>query len=277
MTKFDYDNNEAIELVIEFKCKKCHLLSKTDSLEVPEINLDNYTLTKKIYKHKCKCGACYDIELYNGLFDNYGIIQGIFSNEEGIVVHEVPFYSYNKDTIFVDTLCSFSRIRTIIDEIEDMNNDNKSFIYCLLFLNIISIIDSFVKIYTEPIILCNNALIEKFAVVFKMPKGNTEDKKNKIREFYEKRSFQTVSNQRKLFEDVFNIDVTIDGKILNYVAIRDIIAHRNSITPAGYIHRIKKSQLLEALSVVETYIINLANSLINFEASLYAKRINNSK
>ena len=272
MIKFDYDNNEADELINEFKCKKCFHLSRTNPLEIPKMEFGNYTTIKHSFKHKCQCGECYVIDIYNGIFDNYGVIHRISSKEKEVFVHEVPFPRYNKDSIFVDTLCSFSRIRTIIDEIENMNNDNKSFIYCLLFLNIISIIDSFVKIYTEPIILCNNALIEKFAVVFKMPKGNTEDKKNKIREFYEKRSFQTVSNQRKLFEDVFNIDVTIDGKILNYVAIRDIIAHRNSITPAGYTHRIKKSQLLEAISVVETYINHLSNSLINYEANLFAEK-----
>ena len=191
-------------------------------------------------------------------------------NREEVFVHEVPFPRYNKDSIFVDTICLFSRIKSISDEIEGISNDNKDLVYRLLFLNLISIIDSFIKIYTEPIILCNNNLIEKFAVVFKMQKGNNEEKKQKIRDFYK-------SKQTRLFKEVFDIDVTIDDGILKLVEIRDIIAHRNSITQSGYIYKIKKSQLLEALSVVETYIINLANSLINFEASLYAKRINNSK
>ena len=120
-------------------------------------------------------------------------------------------------------------------------------------------------------------MIEKFAVVFKMQKGNNEEKKQKIRDFYKSKSFQSVSTQTRLFKEVFDIDVTIDDGILKLVEIRNIIAHRNSITQSGYIYKIKKSQLLEALSVVETYIINLAKSLINFETSLYAKRINNSK
>lgn len=277
MIKFDYDKNEADELIIEFKCKNCFQLSKTDSLEIPKMDFDNYTTTKHSFEHKCQCGECYVIDIYNGLFDNYGVIHGVSSKEKDVFVHEVPFPRYNKDTIFIDTISSFSRIKSIIDEIEKMTNDNKNLVYSLLFLNLISIIDSFIKIYTEPIILCNNNLIEKFAVVFKMTKGNTEEKKQKIRDFYESKSYQSVSTQRKLLEDVFDINVTIDDRIRIFVAIRDVIAHRNSISPSGYIHRIKKSQLLEALSVAETYIINLSNSLINFEANLYAERISNRK
>ena len=277
MIKFDYDNNEADELIIEFKCKKCFQLSKTDSLEIPKMDFDNYTTIKHSFKHKCQCGACYVIDIYNGIYDNYGVIHGVSSKEKDVFVHEVPFFGYNKNGIFVDTISSFSRIRSISDEIEGMTNENKDLVYRLLFLNLISIIDSFIKIYTEPIILCNNNLIEKFSVVFKMQNGDIEEKKQKIRDFYKSKSFQSVSTQRKLFKDVFDIDVTIDDRIRNFVAIRDVIAHRNSITPLGYIHRIKKSQLLEALSVVETYIINLSNSLINFEASLYAERINYRK
>lgn len=277
MIKFDYDNNEADELIIEFKCKKCFHLSRTNPLEIPKMEFGNYTTIKHSFKHKCQCGECYVIDIYNGMFDNYGVIHRISSKEKEVFVHEVPFPRYNKDSIFVDTICLFSRIKSISDEIEGISNDNKDLVYRLLFLNLISIIDSFIKIYTEPIILCNNNLIEKFAVVFKMQKGNNEEKKQKIRDFYKSKSFQSVSTQTRLFKEVFDIDVTIDDGILKLVEIRNIIAHRNSITQSGYIYKIKKSQLLEALSVVETYIINLSNSLINFEANLYAERISNMK
>lgn len=272
MVKFDYDNKEASELILEFKCEECFQLLETDSLEIPKMDFDNYTTIKHSFKHKCKCGVCYDIDIYNGLFDNYGIIYGLSGNEEDVLVHEVPFFAYNKDTIFVDTLYSFSRIKSTIEEIEGMGNDNKDFVYCLLFSNLITIIDSFVKIYTEPIILKENCFIEKFSSAFGIKKATIEEEKQAVKDFYDKKSFQSVCLQKKLFNDIFNVDVKIDERINRFVAIRDLIIHRNSIKPKGYIYKIKRSQLLEALNVIEEYIQYISSVLSEYEANCFVER-----
>lgn len=41
MVRFRYDNIEANKLILEFKCKKCHSLTKTELLSVPGIGLKN--------------------------------------------------------------------------------------------------------------------------------------------------------------------------------------------------------------------------------------------
>ena len=265
MIKFDYDNIEAGELILEFKCKRCNCLSKTELLSVPKLNFDTLNDVSCSYKQKCQCGTCYTIEIRNSLYGGYGIIHGIDGEEKDILVHEVPIIPYNKDYILVDTIDSYSKIESIINKIEQMKHDEKNYIYCLLFSNLITILDSFIKIYTEPIILGNDDLIEKFSIVFGMPKGKTEEKIKKIRYFYKQKTFQSVSNQKKLFREVFNVDVEIDDRMERLVAIRDVLIHRNAIDTEGYIHKISKSQLLQALDIIKKYIRHIHIAILDSE------------
>ena len=112
-------------------------------------------------------------------------------------------------------------------------------------------------------------------MAFGMPKGNTEVKIEKIKDFYERKSFQSVSNQKKLFEDVFNVKLEIDDRIAKYVAIRDVIIHRNAIDTEGYIHKIKKPLLQEALKVIKMYIRQINSALFDFEINSYIGKIMN--
>ena len=150
MIRFEYDNIEADKLILEFKCKECNSLTKTDLLNVPELDFDTFKDISCSYKHKCQCGACYTIDIINGLYDSSGIIHRIFGKEEDVFVYEVPYPPYDKDSILVDTTESYSKIESIVDGIEDMNKDDKNYIYCLLFTYLVTILDSFIKIYTEP-------------------------------------------------------------------------------------------------------------------------------
>lgn len=275
MIRFEYDNIEADKLILEFKCKECHSLTKTESLSVPELDFDTFIDISNSYKHKCQCGACYTIEITNGLYDSYGLIHRIFGKEEDIFVYEVPDFPYDKDTILIDTIESYSKIESIVNGIEDMSNDDKNYVYCLLFTNLITILDSFIKVYTEPIILINDDLIDKFSMVFDMAKGNKDDKIKKIRNYYKLKSFQSVASQKKLFRDVFNVDLEIDDRIAKYVAIRDVIIHRNAIDIEEFIHRIRKSQLLQALNVIKNYIRRIFIAVNEFETNIITERIIN--
>ena len=275
MIQFKYDNIEADKLILEFRCKECHSLTKTKLLSVPKMDYNTFKDVSCSYKHKCQCGACYTIELFNGLDDSFGFVHRIFGKEVDVLVHEVPDIPYNKESVFVDTINAYSRIESIVNGVENLSKEDKKYIYCLLFSNLISILDSFIKIYTEPMVLGNDDLIEKFSVAFGMPKGNTEEKAEKIKNFYERKSFQSVVNQKKLLEDVFNVKLEIDDIIVKYVAIRDIIIHRNAIDIEGYIYNIKKSLLLQALGVIKMYIRQINNALFDFEINSYIEKIMN--
>lgn len=264
MIKFSYDNIEVYKLTLEFKCKCCQSQVKTKKLDVPMLDLDNFAPTKQSYHHTCTCGETYSIDIFNGVYESYGIINEIEGTEKDIFVYNVPDILCDKNTIFVDTISSYVRIESIINNINTMSSENKNYIFNLLFSNLISILDSFIKIYTAPMILYNNDLIEKFSNAFEM-KGTIEEKKEKIMYFYDRRSFQSVSNQRKLFEEVFNISIDIDKRIDQYVAIRNVIIHRNSIDKEGFIYNIKKSQLLQALEVIKDYTHHMNRALTDYE------------
>ena len=277
MIRFEYDNIEANKLILEFKCKKCNSLTKTELLNVPELDFDTFKDISCSCSHKCQCGACYAIEIINGLYDSYGIIHGAYGKEEDVIVHEVPDIPYDKDSILVDTINAYSRIESIVNGIKDLSKEDKNYVYCLLFSNLISILESFIKIYTEPIVLSNDDLIEKFSVAFAMPKGETEEKTKKIKDFYERKSFQSLSNQKKLFEDVFCFEIEIDEKIEHYVSIRNIIIHRNAIDLEGFMYKINKTQLLQALDVIKKYVRHIHSALFDYEADIYADIIINRK
>ena len=274
MIKFVYDNIEADKLILEFKCKECHSLTKTELLKVPPFDLDTFKDVNSLYKHRCQCGAYYTIELFNGLCDSHGLVHRIMGKETDVYVHEVPDYPHDKESILVDTINAYSQIESIANNIEGLNKENKNYIYCLLFSNLISILDSFIKIYTEPIVLSNNDLIEKFSVAFGMSKGETNVKIEKIKDFYKRKSFQSVSNQKKLFVGVFNARFEIDDRIRKYVAIRDVIIHRNAIDVEGYTHKITKMQLFQALEVIKRYIRQINSILFDFEINSYIEKMN---
>lgn len=275
MIKFEYDNTETDKLILEFKCKNCLVQTKTVLLSVPKVDLKSFRDTKQSYIHNCQCGVSYPIDIYNGLCEGYGIIQGIEGEENDIIVHERADIPYDKDSILVDTINAYSRIESIVKGIKGLSKEDKNYVYCLLFSNLISILDSFIKIYTEPIVLGKDDLIEQFSLLFGMPKGNREKKIEKIKDFYKRKSFQSVSNQKKLFEDVFNFEIEIDERIEHYVSIRDMIIHRNAIDPEGFMHKINKSQLLQALDVIKEHIRHIHSALFDYEVDMYADKILN--
>lgn len=274
MIKFEYDNIGTDKLEIEFKCKECLSPTKTRLLKVPKLDFNTFNDVFCSYKHKCQCGANYTIELFNGLYESHGLVHRFFGKEIDVLVREIPDYSYSKDTILADTINAYSKIESIVNGIEDLSKENKNYIYCLLFANLISILDSFIKIYTEPLVLSSADMIDKFSVSFGMPKGNREGKIEKIKDFYKRKSFQTVCNQKKLFKDVFNAKFEIDDRITKFVAIRDVIIHRNAIDAEGYTYKITKMQLLQALEVIKTYIRQINCILFDFESNSYIEKMN---
>ena len=54
MIKFCYDNIEANNLILEFKCKECHTLTETELLSVPKMDFDTFKNVSSLNKHKCQ-------------------------------------------------------------------------------------------------------------------------------------------------------------------------------------------------------------------------------
>ena len=214
MIRFKFDNIEAEKLILEFRCKECDSLTKTGLLRVPKLDFDTFKDVSCSYKHKCQCGAYYTIDIINGLYEGFGLIHRIIGNQEDVFVHEVPDFPYGKETILIDTIQSYSRIESIADGIEGMGKGDKNYVYCLLFSNLVSILDSFIKIYTEPLILSNIVLTNRFCSAFGIVKESQQMKRNKqLKIIINVGLFQYIPNQKKLFEKVFNVDIVFDDEL----------------------------------------------------------------
>lgn len=281
MRRFDYDNIEAEELLLEFRCYNCDKIIKTEKLKVPEMNLENVDSPNQLsYFVNCPCGNSYSIVLYNGVYANYGTIRGLKDDYE-VVVHEVPAYPYGKKTIFVDIIHSISTVKSIINEIDENKISEKGYLYNLIFSHLITLIDSFMKISIEPIILHDDILIRRFIGVFKNKRKN-ENEKDYIKRYFKEHSFQNPNNQVLLLFEVLQLDkkYKFPNELENYIAIRNILIHRNGIHEDGYAYKVTKVQLLSALQSIENHIVSINKMLIQLEADIAVKRIfncNNNK
>ena len=253
MVKFNYDNIGTEKITLEFLCSKCHSTIETGMLDIPEWNLDCNIVTG--VKHRCRCTCCkeYNIELFNGIYDSYGVIQELEESERNVIVHEIPDIKHDSNTIVVDTIEAYQRIKSIVSETEMMKSENRDYIYCLLFSNLISILDTFIKIYTEPLVLNDQIISERFCKAFHIKKINREE----IEKIYQRKSFQSIYNQEILFKEVFNVDIKLAAEISDFNKTRNLLIHRNAITPEGYINKINKPYLLRAIDIFQEHTRNI--------------------
>ena len=253
MVKFNYDNIGTEKITLEFLCSKCHSTIETGMLDIPEWNLNCNIVTRVKLHSRCACCKEYNIELFNGIYDSYGIIQELEEGEINITVHEMPDIKHDSNTIVVDTIEAYQRIKSIVSETEMMKSENRDYIYCLLFSNLISILDSFIKIYTEPLVLNDQIISERFCKAFHIKKINRE----KIEKIYKRKSFQSINNQEILFKEVFNVDIEFVPEISDFNKIRNLLIHRNAINQSGYINKISKTELLRAIDIFQKHTRNI--------------------
>ena len=147
----------------------------------------------------------------------------------------MPDIKHDSNTILIDTIEAYQKIKSIVSETEMMKSENRDYIYCLLFSNLISILDTFIKIYTEPLVLNDQIISERFCKAFHIKKINREE----IEKIYQRKSFQSIYNQEILFKEVFNVDIKLAAEISDFNKTRNLLIHRNAITPEGYINKIK--------------------------------------
>lgn len=263
MKKFRYNDIGTEKIILEFKCKNCQTYIKTDSMIVPKLNLNSCKDEQLSYEHKCQCGTCYTIDLCKGLMVCNGMVHELDENVTEFSVHEISDVPYDRNTILCHTMLFYHRIEKIVKKINDFPLDEKKYIYSLLFSNLISILDSFIKIYTEPIVLSKSSYINNFMSAFNLHKGTLEENVQKIKKFYKEKTFQSIRCQRKLLEEVLNSNITWDDCLKRYIDIRNVLIHQNGIDENGYIHKIEESELLKALEAFQKHVSLISDSLID--------------
>lgn len=253
MAKFYYNNIEAEKLILEFKCSNCCKRNVTAKLKVPEMYIDDTSSRNTLtYQHICECGREYNIRIHSGIFADYGEIDELDYNESGdfIYVREIPFLPYGKDTVFLGTIESFRIINETIKEIESNKIKEKTFLYNLLFSNMLSLVDSFIKIYAEPIVLSDVSIKERFVKEFKLMKKGKKDN-DYVKRIFEEKSFQNPNQQIKLLYKVLCSDMKYEfpKELYLYVRIRNLLIHRNGIHKDGYTYNVTEEELLSASQI----------------------------
>ena len=229
-------------------------MTRTQEIDIPDIDYNCLESIRKIeIQHTCECGLCYHIRVYNGLSLSYGEVESIVGGPDSIFVQEIPDFRYGRDTIAIDTFSSYTRIESIVSHIESFPTGERNHLYLLLLSNLVSIMDSFIKIYTEPIVLSNKNFVERFAVDFGIKAKDTEGLRREIMDKYRNSSFQSISIQKVLFQKVLGLDFKFDKELEYIIKLRNIIIHRNTIDANGFIHKISKQQLLKAIEIVENH------------------------
>lgn len=275
---FYYDSIEAEKLILEFTCNSCHRTIVTDKLQVPEINYDDFLTHTLSYQQVCECGRKYIISIHNGIHANYGEISDYEKGKNDIIVHEIPFYPYGKETIITDSIHAFTIIDSIIEEITNKMIGNDTFLYNLLFSYMISLVDSFIKIYAEPIVLSNQIFITRFVEVFKS-KRKDESEQDYVKRFFSEKSFQNPSNQILLIYVIFRSKTKYKFRkeLFHYVRIRNLLIHRNGIHKDGYMYNISREELLSASTIIKNHIKSIFQILFEIESDLEVRRIFDNK
>lgn len=261
MNKFEFSDIGVGSLSLELKCSKCESTTTTKNLSIPDyqIDLDNLdSRSNKEYCHKCRCGNIFSILLSCGLYDNFGyVVDENIKEEIKCIVHEIPDSPYDQFEVFIDTIDSLRGIRLIANNL-DLYKEHIDYINRLLLVNLVTIMDTFIKVSVEPIIFMRDVFIDRYINVFCKRKRDvsSKEKRDYIKSHLQTSSFQTKENQNKLFKDVLKIDIEMTREIEQYVKVRDILIHRNGINPNGSVCKFSREAILKATDLFEGYLFD---------------------
>lgn len=278
MNNFEFSDIGVVSLSLELKCSKCGSTITTRNLPIPnyQIDLDNLDSKSEIeYCHKCRCGNIFSILLSCGLYDNFGyVVDENIKEEIECIVHEIPDSPYDQYEVFIDTIDSLRGIRLIANNI-DLYKEHREYINRLLLVNLVTIMDTFIKVSVEPIIFMHNNFIDRYINVFCKRKRDvsSKEKQDAIKSHLQTSSFQTKENQDKLFKDVLKIDIEMNRDIEQYVKVRDILIHRNGINLNGSVCRFSKEAILKATDLFEDYLFdNIYKKLNQISTEIIVQR-----
>lgn len=265
MDKFKFDNIEADSLILDFACGECNKQTETIKMKVPEMDIDRAAKYNSLqYIHRCQCGNEYSIKLYNSLNDGYGEIDELSENAD-LHVNEVPYFEHGPESMLVDVIQALSTNVQIADDVKNLDGGNQNYVLNLLFVNLFSILDSFVKISTYHLIKNDTEYLEKYTKTLCRKKGN-KSIIDLFEDSYKYQSFQNSKYRKILFKDVFNIAIEYDDKLDYYLKIRNMIVHRNSLSPKGYKYNVTKEQLKELSGIIKKHIGQIHCELIGLSA-----------
>ena len=273
MADFEY-NPLAEYITLKWRCPKCGTENESDAFSVPTPNYVAEThhdsIESEWYEDCCSnCDHCINIELYNGFYG--GSLEVDLNNEEVLDIDvEYPEEDdawYDKelfDTTHADVL-------KVMEEIDSIDEDMKSYLYKLLYANLITsmeayLSDTLIKYVTE-----NEEYLRKFTETYKPFKNQTfttddifnrmDHLKDIVKGELRELMYHNLPKIKPIFMDSMGIDIGVIKDLYKAVLIRHDIVHRNGKDKEGNEHVITKENVEQLCAQVNDFIYNIERQL----------------
>lgn len=262
MKRLDFNNIGTEKIIINIKCEKCGNYTETREFKLPilgDIDIESIDdVIKKEYTHTCSCKKKYYISIFLGTTESYCIIDGEGCQLDDVSLIEIPDIRFDENSAPIDSTEDFDRIHMLIENSEHFYNEHQVYLYNLLLVNLVTTMDTFIKVYGCAMVLSEQYYIEKFLEVYHK-EGNSDtmtyqEKKNEVKRYFQRESFYDIAAQKRLLHEVLGIDFSYNPKIRQYTKLRDILIHRNGYDVRGFFHKLTKDSIIQAWCIIKHHV-----------------------
>lgn len=252
MAKVSYTESKADFVIIKFKCN-CGTVITTSLIPVTGRYDLNYNDNHFCDNLDCPyCNKKHVLHFYDNMYDAYCEIPSLPDNKDIIYLHEIPYeYAKGYDNAFVDYIEEIVKVKAFVENINNQVSIDKEILYKLAFSYFISIMDAFLS----NTFIHNIRKYEFFKTQF-VNNNNCRNSYHKANHLLENIEFKSFQNLEKIsipyYKDAFDIDIPLDGIIMNSVIIRNAIIHNNGHEKDGYLYKVTEPQVIELMTHIES-------------------------
>lgn len=269
MAEFEY-NPLSEYITLKWHCPNCSTENESDAFSVPTPNYVAEThhdsIESEWYEDCCSnCGHVINVELFNGFYG--GTLEVDLNNEDVLDINIE--YPEEEDAWYDKELfdATHADVIKVMEKIDGLDDDIKSYLYKLLYANLITsmeayLSDTLIKYVTE-----NEAYLRKFTETYKPFKNQTftTDKiftrmdhiKDIVKEELRNLMYHDLPKIKSIFMDSLGIDVGVIKELCKAVLIRHDIVHRNGKDKEGKEHLITKEDVEQLCVQVNEFIYNI--------------------
>lgn len=277
----DFEYNPLAEFItLKWRCPNCGTENESDAFSVPTPNFSAEThhdsIESEWYEDYCSnCDHGINVKLYNGF---YGGTLEVDINDEDVLDIDVDYPEENDEWYDKDLFdATHDDAIKVLEKIETLDDDIKSYIYRLLYANLITsmevyLSDTLIKYVTE-----NDEYLRKFTETYKPFKKLTfttddifnrmDNLKDIVKRELRKLMYHNLPKIKPIFMDSMGIDIGVIKDLYKAVLIRHDIVHRNGKDKDGNEHVITKEDVEKLCSQVNDFIYNIECKLLTNDIS----------
>lgn len=175
------------------------------------------------------------------------------------------YFNSSNQEVYENYLSQRNELLSFINTIGDDSKENKQFAYKLIFMNIMTLLDSFVcELYISGITSDEDLFREEISSFItnksKYEEYMEEDGPNEERAFIHYKRDQSYINYKKINKIIKKISccsedmISKDSAINNWITLRHDVVHNNAREEDGEFHCFTKEEILNALDCVDSLI-----------------------